>query len=192
MQKERPGWQLNRAKSLKKPHQETAGETRHPRLLPQLRIKDAPPAPTGPAGAPLDVPVSRAAPEPDLASWECQTRDELPPPHQHLSSAFMAAYRAGGWMETGLGATKREALTGGAARSSSPCLPPALVPCLRAGLAHVTLSGRLWMRAWPCLSAVSSNLKISVGVAIELASLLASQNLKKRAPSQGRARRRSP
>jgi hypothetical protein len=39
MQKERPGWQLNRAKSLKKPHQETAGETRHPRLLPQLRIK---------------------------------------------------------------------------------------------------------------------------------------------------------
>jgi len=39
MQKERPGWQLNRAKSLKKPHQETAGETRRPRLLPQLRIK---------------------------------------------------------------------------------------------------------------------------------------------------------
>jgi hypothetical protein len=30
MQKERPGWQLNRAKSLKKPHQETAGETRRP------------------------------------------------------------------------------------------------------------------------------------------------------------------
>jgi hypothetical protein len=39
MQKERPGWQLNRAKSLKKPHQETAGETRRPRLLPQLLIK---------------------------------------------------------------------------------------------------------------------------------------------------------
>jgi hypothetical protein len=33
--------------------------------------------------------------------------DELPPPHQHLSCAFMAAYSAGGLMGTGLEALRK-------------------------------------------------------------------------------------
>ncbi len=77
MQKERSGWQLNRAKSLKKPHQETAGETRRPR--PQAfrscgsRDQGRPRA-YGPRWYALGPPGVSGCPGPDLASWGAAPR----------------------------------------------------------------------------------------------------------------------